>query len=133
LLLSGVVAPKEWERLPEGSSPIELLAGVARAEAGDTQGRRWLLDRLLRFLGYAFHELPAGVLTDPADLESDAGWLERLAPDFNREDELRPVIAFVREQAAVLRAFRGRADPSMSYEEFMGARGIDWQNAPDPL
>jgi hypothetical protein len=130
LLLSGVVAPREWQQLPEGRSPTALLQRVAAEDSGDTQARKWLLDRVLRSLGYAFHELPAGVLADPEELESDAQWLERLAPEFGRERELAPLVAYTREQAAVVRDFRRRTDRSTSYELFMASRGIDWRKAP---
>jgi hypothetical protein len=133
LLLTGSVAPPLWEQLPQGLSPHDLLERVAATQSGDTQARRWLLERLLQGLSYAFHELPSGVLAEVEELEADADWLEQLAPDYGRQDELAPVVAYVRDQATVLREFRARPDRSTSYEEFMDEKGFDWRNAPNPL
>ena len=95
--------------------------------------RKWFLDTLLRGLSYAFHQLPSGVLTDPEELEADAEQIERLAADLGRGEALAAVVEYCREQAAVLREFRLRPDRSTCYERFLEARGVEWEDRPDPL
>ncbi|MDA0181807.1 hypothetical protein OJ997_16005 [Solirubrobacter phytolaccae] len=111
----------------------DLLRRAAEQETVGTQSRRWLLDTLLKDLEYAFHELPAGVLAEPEELESDADWLQRLASELQREDELRPVVDYVRQHAAASRAFRRRTDRSVSYAALLEALAIEWRDAPAPL
>lgn len=133
LLLSGVVPARDWKRLAGDWSPVSLLERVVEAVPEDGQACRWLLDRRLKGLRYAFHELPSGVLAEPHELEADARWVERLACHAGGDAGLASAVAFTREQAAALREFRGRADRSTSYEAFMTAREVNWQNMPELL
>jgi hypothetical protein len=117
----GLYRGNEYTQLP---TPRDLLERAVHG--GDAPARHWLLACVLSGLEDAFRELPWGVLASGEELEADADWLERLAPEFAREEQLTALAAYAREHARAWREFAERADGELRYADVMDERGIAW-------
>jgi hypothetical protein len=101
------------------------LERALERDPGDARARDLLIDDVDGGMDYVLHELPAGVLQDPDELQHDLAVFERAARDAGRLDEFGDRLPHWRFHADAARRYReagGSAGTGRSYDEFVGAR-----------